>query len=244
MKSNGYTFTELLVVLAIIAILTATLFPMFAATKERARESGCCSNLHQIGSAFNAYVDEYNGRYPAGARQRWAGEQSIHPLQHSTVCTWDVVIIKQVKNIGVFARTADEYRCPIPEGSTVQPLPRSYALNDQPRWTFIYLPAEVLPNAGTWTQAEMKASASRYVLLSEWIRVMNHYGLGKHAYNNFSGRDYCSLAGGKNQNGEHNNGALLNYLFFDGHVKGYAPLNINRDLKGRWGFLPGNGDNR
>jgi prepilin-type processing-associated H-X9-DG protein len=42
--------------------------------------------------------------------------------------------------------------------------------------------------------------------------------------------------------GLHLGGSMINYLFFDGHVKAYRPSDINADPKGNWGFLPGVGD--
>ena len=57
---NGFTLIELLVVIAIIAILSAILFPVFATAREKARQTGCLSNLKQIGLAFNQYVQDYD----------------------------------------------------------------------------------------------------------------------------------------------------------------------------------------
>ena len=43
-KRRGFTLIELLVVIAIIAILAAILFPVFARTREKARQASCQSN--------------------------------------------------------------------------------------------------------------------------------------------------------------------------------------------------------
>jgi prepilin-type processing-associated H-X9-DG protein len=55
---------ELLVVIAIISILAATLFPAFAQVREKARQTVCLSNLHQIGLAFLQYEQDYNESFP------------------------------------------------------------------------------------------------------------------------------------------------------------------------------------
>jgi prepilin-type N-terminal cleavage/methylation domain-containing protein len=60
---SAFTLIELLVVIAIIAILAAILFPIFARAQESARRTKCASNLHQLGAAFVAYVDDYEGCY-------------------------------------------------------------------------------------------------------------------------------------------------------------------------------------
>jgi prepilin-type N-terminal cleavage/methylation domain-containing protein len=44
-KSHGFTLIELLVVVAIISLLAAILFPVFASAREKARQSTCASNL-------------------------------------------------------------------------------------------------------------------------------------------------------------------------------------------------------
>jgi prepilin-type processing-associated H-X9-DG protein len=56
---------ELLVVIAIIAILAAILFPVFAQAREKARQSGCLSNLKQIGTALMMYVHDYDEILPS-----------------------------------------------------------------------------------------------------------------------------------------------------------------------------------
>jgi prepilin-type N-terminal cleavage/methylation domain-containing protein/prepilin-type processing-associated H-X9-DG protein len=63
-KPKGFTLIELLVVIAIIAILAAILFPVFMSAKAKARESGCISNLKQIGSATTMYLDDNGNRFP------------------------------------------------------------------------------------------------------------------------------------------------------------------------------------
>ncbi|MCX6345743.1 MAG: prepilin-type N-terminal cleavage/methylation domain-containing protein, partial [Armatimonadetes bacterium] len=64
MKRRGFTIIELLSVIAIIAILASILFPVFARVRERARKSGCASNLRQISVSLNLYAQEHGGRFP------------------------------------------------------------------------------------------------------------------------------------------------------------------------------------
>lgn len=232
-RRKGFTLIELLVVIAIIAILAAILFPAFVNAKESAQATGCCSNLGQLGKAYSAYVDDYNGRYPAGFRNRLPGEPLLHPKQVSGSVTWDVAIFKYVRNTGVFRCPGDRYKRPDNAGIT-NPLPRSYTFNDQPYW-------ECRAAGVTWTTGEMGPGMSHYILLSEWLKHKDYYANGVHAWNDFGGTD-CSIGIQlqKKTTGVHLGGSVCNYLFFDGHVKGYVPEAVN-DPKLYWGFLPGKG---
>lgn len=60
----AFTLVEMLVVVAIIAILAALMLPVMARAKESARATACLSNLHQIGIALQIYVQENNNKLP------------------------------------------------------------------------------------------------------------------------------------------------------------------------------------
>jgi prepilin-type N-terminal cleavage/methylation domain-containing protein/prepilin-type processing-associated H-X9-DG protein len=60
----AFTLVELLVVLAIIAILAALLLPVLGRAKEEARATVCLGNLHQAGLALQIYVQENNNKMP------------------------------------------------------------------------------------------------------------------------------------------------------------------------------------
>jgi len=51
-------------VIAIIAILAAILFPVFAQARGKARQASCLSNLKQIGLATMMYAQDYDECYP------------------------------------------------------------------------------------------------------------------------------------------------------------------------------------
>ena len=63
-RRTGFTLIELLVVIAIIAILAAILFPVFAQTREKARQTACLSNMRQMGNAYTAYTADYDECMP------------------------------------------------------------------------------------------------------------------------------------------------------------------------------------
>ena len=63
-RSDGFTLIELLVVIAIIAILAAILFPVFARAREKARQTSCLSNLKQLATGTQMYLQDYDSIFP------------------------------------------------------------------------------------------------------------------------------------------------------------------------------------
>ena len=63
--SAAFTLVELLVVIAVVAILGALLLPAFSNARQNARRAQCASNLRQIVLAARIYTDESDDRFPA-----------------------------------------------------------------------------------------------------------------------------------------------------------------------------------
>jgi prepilin-type processing-associated H-X9-DG protein/prepilin-type N-terminal cleavage/methylation domain-containing protein len=61
---TGFTLIEILVVVAILALLVAILFPVFSRARENARKASCQNNLKQIALGFTQYMQDYDGRFP------------------------------------------------------------------------------------------------------------------------------------------------------------------------------------
>lgn len=61
---RAFTLIELLIVIAIIGILAAILFPVFISAMEKARQTTCASNLKQISLATLEYTQDYDDVYP------------------------------------------------------------------------------------------------------------------------------------------------------------------------------------
>jgi len=59
---GGFTLVELLVVIAVIAILAGLLLPALAKSKMRAQAAFCMNNTRQLAFAWLMYADDNNDR--------------------------------------------------------------------------------------------------------------------------------------------------------------------------------------
>ena len=64
MSRRSFTLIEMLVVIAIIAILAAMLSPALRKALDRAQDLACLNNLHQIGIAHGIYAGDFKGLLP------------------------------------------------------------------------------------------------------------------------------------------------------------------------------------
>lgn len=62
---RGFTLIEILVVVAILGVLAALLFPVFLSAREKARAASCLSNYRQIGIGIQMYAQDNDGNVPA-----------------------------------------------------------------------------------------------------------------------------------------------------------------------------------
>jgi len=67
-RRGGFTLIELMMVIAIIAILASLLLPVLMGGQEKARIAKCKQNLRQLGTAIQMYLNQSNGSYPIAAR--------------------------------------------------------------------------------------------------------------------------------------------------------------------------------
>jgi len=63
-SKSAFTLIELLIVIAIIAILAAILFPVFNNARKKALQTSCTSNLKQLGTAILMYAQDYSDQFP------------------------------------------------------------------------------------------------------------------------------------------------------------------------------------
>lgn len=98
-RARGFTLTELLVVLAVITILAAILFPVFRAGRNSANQAVCISNFHQASVSSMLYSTDYDeGFVPSG----------YHPSEENTSDrdrTWVQILMPYLQSFPIF-------RCP------------------------------------------------------------------------------------------------------------------------------------
>ncbi len=60
----GLTFIELLLLIALVAVLLGLLLPTLSKTSRRTRPLGCVRNLKEVGLAFRIFATDHEGRFP------------------------------------------------------------------------------------------------------------------------------------------------------------------------------------
>jgi prepilin-type N-terminal cleavage/methylation domain-containing protein/prepilin-type processing-associated H-X9-DG protein len=126
---RAFTLIEILVVIAIIAILSTLLFPVLSSAKARSKQTGCANNLKQVALGFQMYAADNDGRLPENPPSgfgdtRWvSGNMKIR--QEAT----NQSLIRQGK-LFAYANGASLFRCP-GDVSQVDGLSRtrSYSMN-------------------------------------------------------------------------------------------------------------------
>lgn len=251
-RDAGFTLIEILIVVAVIAILAALLFPVLARARENGRRASCQNNLHQIGLGFAGYLQDYDEKYPLGLHDDWNNG-------------WPTTVQPYINSIQVF-------RCPDDDMNVIEPedwgllwwagLPISYAgnglmtcqgdCNDAAGGQLL----GVMQMAQPWIEdnprhAAKITDAARTILVSEKhnrdtvaaTHFSNMSSFGSAML--FSGttdwdfygaghipdgtRAPASYPGGPNGSVSANHLETANFLFCDGHIKAMRPAATNPD---------------
>jgi len=80
---KGFTLIEIMIVVAIIAILAAIAIPNFIAYRQTAQANSCKGNIKQLQAAVEAYQIKYN-KYPTGLADLTSDSDGGVPIMKST----------------------------------------------------------------------------------------------------------------------------------------------------------------
>jgi prepilin-type N-terminal cleavage/methylation domain-containing protein/prepilin-type processing-associated H-X9-DG protein len=134
--ASGFTLIELIVVIAIIAILAGLLLPVLSKTRGKGQSIACLGNLKQIQLGWKSYVDDNDDRLPGNISRIVFPDRVNQPgswvLGNTQIDTNDSNIRAGV--IFDYVRDPRVYRCPA-DKSTVRDHPalrrtRSYSMHE------------------------------------------------------------------------------------------------------------------
>lgn len=126
---GGFTLIEVLVVIAIIAILAAMLLPALNKAKARGQQAGCLNNLKQLAFATQIYAADNQGRLAENLPTPQNGDSWVTGDLKLTSEATNATLLRQGK-LYPYASQTGTYRCPADSAHTGGvPHTRSYAMN-------------------------------------------------------------------------------------------------------------------
>jgi prepilin-type N-terminal cleavage/methylation domain-containing protein/prepilin-type processing-associated H-X9-DG protein len=83
-RSPAFTLLEVIVVMGVIAVMTAVAYPMYTNGIEGAKAAKDLSNLHYLGIATQLYMNDNNGVFPGSATATWMSQLELNKKYLST----------------------------------------------------------------------------------------------------------------------------------------------------------------
>ena len=126
---GAFTLVELLVVLAIIAILLSLLLPAVQAVRESARRMQCQNNLHQIGIALHNYHAAFR-KFPPGGLE-------VRPeVPDGKQLAWSAFVLPFLEGASAYAHVDFDFAFDAPENAEAAAIPiETYLCPSTPRST-------------------------------------------------------------------------------------------------------------
>src|SRR5688500_10804361 len=134
-RRRAFSMVELLMVIAVIAILASLLLVSLAASKAKSRQAACVNNLHQIGLGFTSFALDHEGKYPMdlpethGGSMEYNRERVITNTAFSRAYQHFRALSNDIPNVKVMTCPADRRRRPALDYSTFTNSHLSYWVN-------------------------------------------------------------------------------------------------------------------
>ncbi|MGA9777272.1 MAG: prepilin-type N-terminal cleavage/methylation domain-containing protein [Limisphaerales bacterium] len=90
---RGFTLTELLVVLATLAILAALMLPALAGTQPRSKAFQCLNNMRQLALAWTLYASENNERLAINSDPAEHNGSAFFPTPNGSSPSWVIGVL-------------------------------------------------------------------------------------------------------------------------------------------------------
>lgn len=90
--ARGFSLIDVLVSMAVVAVLIAMMMPSLSSVRESARRVVCASNVRQIGLGLAMYADDYKGLLPPSKFANPALRRLYQPQQMMVVRTNDTEV--------------------------------------------------------------------------------------------------------------------------------------------------------
>ena len=237
MKKNSFTLIDLLVVIAIIAILASMLLPALSKARDKARSIDCLNNQKSLRLYAMMYELDFNDiLFPA----------TLNIIAKSTgqyvSCYWGRVLMEQsyLRKGGNQAALIREFQCPAKKGLTLTQLNVDYKYpNVDASGSYHYglntMPHAITPGSKIRSLRELRYPAKTASLAD--THQGNPNVIGRHSYRfDNSSQDWMLL------DFTHTGANFCNVAFVDGHAaslnkKPYLLVNNKSLTNPFWAYL-------
>ncbi len=221
---DRFTLIELLIVIAIIALLAAMLLPALRRAKKKAMEAQCNNQLKQMGVAEALYMDDYEEHFtPAASAWNQGPTWDDNLAQYMAMGLSDAQIRENPLSTYTALTENNPWHCPCdtepPVGAAY--FRRSYSFNSSTFWSRTPGNPPPTPLNGITTERGFSCKMSQVrdpgstIMIAERPYTRNLVG-----YQSWSCVFYSAMRHpGNNHFGLHGRTNEWNFLFVDGHAQ-------------------------